>query len=191
MPRLVLEAAGSSRRAYQPALRGSAGMPASAAQKAKRALVSIVLALAAAYNIVVNVSRDSSDSDVTQAYRKVSRRVHPDKGGSVADQQRLNAARASWEEARQQTSGRGRPRGAQNAPAAGGVARAGVPPELPGEPLAGDGKVYRVRTEAVLLTYQGFSLAQWPRLVSFLERNLKAWKVQRWCATLESNRRAE
>ena len=77
-------------------------MVLSAVQVAKRALVVLVRALAVAYGLTVNVNRDSSEKEVTAACRRVALRVHPDRGGSSRDQQRLNDARAAWEEARRQ-----------------------------------------------------------------------------------------
>ena len=72
---------------------------ASRGQLAKRALVRVLLALAAVYGLVVNVSRDSADDAVKAAYRRVVRRAHPDKGGAVADAQRLQAAKEAWDTA--------------------------------------------------------------------------------------------
>ncbi len=57
---------------------------ASRGQLAKRALVRVLLALAAVYGLVVNVSRDSADDAVKAAYRRVVRRTHPDKGAALA-----------------------------------------------------------------------------------------------------------
>ena len=53
----------------------------SALDKAKRALVAIIRSLALAYDICVTVTRDSGDAEVSKAYRKLSSKVHPDKGG--------------------------------------------------------------------------------------------------------------
>ena len=75
-------------------------MAASSVQLAKRALVTLLLALAATYNVVVNVTRDSVDGDVLKAFKKVSLKAHPDKGGSPQDMQRLVGARDAWETAK-------------------------------------------------------------------------------------------
>ena len=69
---------------------------------AKRALVSLLLAFAQQYNVSVNVNRDSSDQGVEAAFRSVVKKVHPDKGGRVADAQRLQAAREKWRSAGQE-----------------------------------------------------------------------------------------
>ena len=58
-------------------------MPASPLQLAKRALVAVILALAAAHNIVVEVSHESPDDVVRKTFRKVCMNVHPDTGGNV------------------------------------------------------------------------------------------------------------
>ena len=47
--------------------------------KLKRALVSLMLSLAQAYNSTVHVTRESTDKEVESAYRQLSRHVHPDK----------------------------------------------------------------------------------------------------------------
>ena len=170
-------------------------MPASPLQLAKRALVAVILALAAAHNIVVEVSRESPDDVVRKTFRKVCMKVHPDKGGSVGEQQRSNAAKEAWEAALRQGTRRGRPRKAAGQRAAGraeprGGANAQGAAAVPAGSLASDRKVFRVQSEAVLLTYQGFSgLDQWVRFLAFVRGSLKSWKVMRWCATLESNRR--
>ena len=145
----------------------------SVAQRAKRALVTLLLSLAQAYGLEVAVCRDSADADVQKAFRKVARRVHPDKGGSAHDTQRLNNARDAWQAATQQGQQRGRPRPA--AAAAVQEASSGL----------------RVHSEAVLLTYQSWpadvSPAAWARFCMFVTANLVAWKVRHWTATMESN----
>ncbi len=78
----------------------------SAIDRAKRALVTLLKALAASYGVVLQLARDSADRDVRSAYRKVSRKVHPDHGGSVADQTQLNAAHDAWQEASSKPSRR-------------------------------------------------------------------------------------
>ena len=80
-------------------------MPVGPVQAAKRALVRLLQALAAAYRVAVVVSRDSSDVEVNRAYRRVAANVHPDKGGSTKDVQCLNAARDEWLGARRRASG--------------------------------------------------------------------------------------
>ena len=78
----------------------SRGMALSGVEQAKRAFVSLLLSLARLHGLVAEICRDSSDSQLLTFYRRLSRKVHPDRGGSVADAQRLNAAKDSWDEAR-------------------------------------------------------------------------------------------
>ena len=79
----------------------SPAMPASGPQAAKRTFVSVILRLARIYAVAVGaLSRESPDPEVLSAFRKVARRAHSDKGGSVAHAQELHAAKDAWEEAR-------------------------------------------------------------------------------------------
>ena len=64
--------------------------------RAKRALVALLRKLAVLHNVALNVQRDSSDADVSSAYRKLSRKVHPDRrGGNTDDQVRSNESKGS------------------------------------------------------------------------------------------------
>ena len=59
-------------------------MPAKPLQLAKRVLVSLLLELAGAFSLTVDINRDSPDKVLKTTYRKVMLKVHPDKpGGSV------------------------------------------------------------------------------------------------------------
>ena len=73
-------------------------MVVSCLQLAKRAFVRVLLTFAAQYQVAITVNRDSSDSDVLAAYRRLVRRAHPDKGGRHEDIQVINAARDKWDE---------------------------------------------------------------------------------------------
>ena len=53
----------------------------SARDRARRALVSVLQQLAALYSVILDVTRESPDSAIKTAYRKVSRKAHPDRGG--------------------------------------------------------------------------------------------------------------
>ena len=68
----------------------------SAVDRAKRALVTLICFLAARYNCRVTLTRDSPDPAVSTAYRSVSRKVHPDRGGDEEDQKKLNCAHDDW-----------------------------------------------------------------------------------------------
>ena len=72
----------------------------SAAQMVKRAFVKILLSLVGAYNVVAPLNSDSAVNPVHAAYKEGLLRVHPDKGGSVVDTQRLQAAKELWEKAK-------------------------------------------------------------------------------------------
>ena len=71
----------------------------SEADLAKRELVKVLKSLAAKYKIHLELLRDSSEKDVKKAFRKVSLKAHPDKGGQKADVQRLQAAKEAWDKA--------------------------------------------------------------------------------------------
>ena len=79
----------------------------SSVDTAKRVLVTLLKALAGIYCVVLGLTRESTDVPVTAAYKKVSRKAHPDQGGGVEHQQTLNAARDTWEEALRISKGRG------------------------------------------------------------------------------------
>ena len=97
-------------------------MPLSTLEKAKRAFVSLLLLLARSYNVTTHVTRESPAAELLKAFKRVARAVHPDKGGSLVDQQRLNVARDRWQEARSEPRcGAGRPAGGGAADAEGGV----------------------------------------------------------------------
>lgn len=165
-------------------------MPASVAQRLKRALVSIIFELARKYGIAAPINRDSPDNAVRAACKSVSKRAHPDKGGSVHDSQRLNAARTAWEHGLR--AGDGCP--AQDPAHPDG--RDGRGPDGPElgvfetvAVVAPGGKGFRIAATAVLLTYSGISgLDEWDAFIAFVEQRLQTWKVLRWCATMEQSR---
>ena len=76
-------------------------MPLSNLYRAQRALVSVLLRLAAAVDLELDVTRDSADPDVLRAYRPLVKKVHPDKGGDKKQFQSLQAAKEAWDIARQ------------------------------------------------------------------------------------------
>ena len=65
---------------------------------AKRELVKVLRALAAKYKVTLSLTRESSNQDVDKAFRRVSLKVHPDKGGSLADFQKLSATNDAWKQ---------------------------------------------------------------------------------------------
>ena len=82
-------------------------MPVTPALVARRALVKVLLALAALYALSLNLSRESTDEQVTKAYKRVALKVHPDKGGTVEHAQQLNLAKEAWEKAKKKAKGPG------------------------------------------------------------------------------------
>ena len=61
----------------------------SALDRTKRALVALIRALVATYTCNIHVTRDSGDAELTKAYRKLSLRVHPDRGGDEEHQKAI------------------------------------------------------------------------------------------------------
>ena len=140
---------------------------------AKRVLVVLLRTLAATYNCAVGVTRDSSDAVIRKAYRTMSLKTHPDKGGAEEDQQNLNNAYQAWCEAARDKGARGRPRkeeqqhirhtGESQAPAEAGLVN------------QSSRKAFRIRSAAVLLTYHGMTnITQWDRFLVFVASRLKA-----------------
>ena len=151
-------------------------MGVSPLQAAKRALVVLLRFLAATNNIPVEVTRDSPDTDVTKAFKKVAAKVHPDKGGATEDSQRLNAARDAWKAAEKAQESRDRRQPTNRA-----RSQASVGAVLPVKAQAPKG--YRIQGEAVLLTYQGWpamALAMWARFVEFVRHRTNQWRVKYW-----------
>ena len=65
------------------------------------------MALAALYALSLNLSRESTDEQVTKAYKRVALKVHPDKGGAVEHAQQVNLAKEAWEKAKKKAKGPG------------------------------------------------------------------------------------
>lgn len=151
-------------------------MPASQIGVATRAFVAVLLALARGYQLALHVNRDSDREALMKAYKRVLLKVHPDKGGSKQDTQKLTAAKETWDRALKASSSNG---GRPSAATADGT--------LVGKRSGKGRQEYRVKATVILLTYQGFAdMAQWRRFVSFARGSLKKWGVQRWGATLEA-----
>ena len=84
-------------------------MPAGPTQQMRRAFVTVLLAVAAVYNVVLLLTRDSSDAELVSGYRKVIKKAHPDKGGSAEEFRRLQTAKENWDHAKSHgSSGRAR-----------------------------------------------------------------------------------
>ena len=95
-------------------------MASSVLTLATRALVSIILSLARAYEVSVAVNRDSDPTAIFKGCRRILLQAHPDKGGQKKDMQRLQEAKETWEKARGQKTGR--PPSADKPPKSGKVA---------------------------------------------------------------------
>ena len=95
----------------------------SAVDAAKRELVKVLRELAAKYTVALSLTRESPDKDVTKAFRKVSSKAHPDKGGLLADFQKLSATNDVCQGLLKNPGLRGRPPKAQRAPRAAALQR--------------------------------------------------------------------
>ena len=127
------------------------------------------------YGVPLGINRDSTDKVVLDSFRKVVRKVHPDKGGSNADVQKLNAARELWENLQ-------KPKAAKST----GGDQDGGGDVLGTVPSKGG---FRISSTAVLLTYSGIKdLGQWRDFLNFVRASLGVWGVWRWSATLEKSK---
>jgi len=155
-------------------------MPGSAAA-ARFALTACLLLLAGKYAVDLALGDTSTDDDVARAYKKVLLKVHPDKGGDVADMQELQRLKDDWDDARksaprQRPGPKAKPR-ARRPPPAG---------DLAGEP-GEDG--FRIRSRGVLLTYNSVrDYAQWERFAAHVAEHIHVWEVRNWAATLETGK---
>lgn len=160
-------------------------MPVSPTQQAKRSLVKVLVTLAALYGVVLHLSRDAPDEEVKRAFRRMSIKAHPDKGGSVEHAQELNGAREAWEKSKRSAKA-GRPKDEKKSKDERERQAPTAAAELPD--LDTKRKVYRVQAMAVLLTYHGVEdLDHWRCFLNFVSSKKKEWKVKYWCATLEAN----
>ena len=157
----------------------------SAIDLAKRALVSLLRTLAATYRVALTLQRDAPDGEVSRAYRRVSLKTHPDRGGKAGDQTALNNAHDAWEAAKKARKPRGGKRNGNQQDKSGAASALLVRPE---EDAQGGREDFRFQSVGVLLTYQKFPDSTcWRRFVAFVKSRLASWKVRFWCATLETN----
>ena len=136
-------------------------MPANNLQQAKRSFVTVLLTIAALYSVRLTVTRDSSDEECAKAFKRVSLKAHPDKGGLLAHSQALNAAKETWDKAR-----RNKTRQRE------GPKKRGSSDVIATQAQRQDKeKGLRVRSLGVLLTYSGVrDQAQWQRFVASRRR---------------------
>ena len=57
---------------------------------AKRSLVELLRELAVKYEVLLLITRDSPNEDIEKAFRKVSFKAHPDKGGLTSPLDQLS-----------------------------------------------------------------------------------------------------
>ena len=149
----------------------------------KRALVKVLQSLILTYGLQLQITRDSSDECLKRAYKRLSLKVHPDKGGSSADQQQLNDAYGAWIDGLKSNRSAGRP--STIAVAKRPAANTNTHPTGPRD--------YRFGSKAVMLTYHNMgetldtALGMWSRLVSLVHDSKARWQVALWTATLEAN----
>ena len=60
----------------------------------------VLLTLAAFYTVQLTVTRESIDEEVLKAFKRISLKAHPDKGGRLEHCQLLNSAKDTWDAAR-------------------------------------------------------------------------------------------
>lgn len=121
-----------------------------------------MLSLATLYSVLLSLSRDGTDAEVRAGYKKLIRKVHPDKRGKTEDAQKLQAAKDMWDDAKEKATPGGRPRqcGARSANA--GEEQQADNMEVADPEQAR--KAYRIQSGAVLLTCNGVrDFAQWRR----------------------------
>ena len=131
-------------------------MPVSHALAARRALVKVMRRLARANKLKLDLAFDATDAQVLAAYKRLARKCHPDKGGRTAHMQELQAAKNEWDKSKDEATSGGRPQehSHDQAPA-------------DSRQMAEVEKDYRIRSQAVLLTFSGVAdLAQWRRFFS-------------------------
>ena len=155
----------------------------SAVDRAKRALVSLLLRLSKPYSVVLEITRDAADADIRRSFKKVSRKTHPDRGGSGEHQQSLNDTYAAWEKSQRDAKerGRGRQRSTTTSPHDASSVL------LPLRAQAKSRKDFRFQSAAVLLTYQRFQTSVWEDFVANMKEYIRHWKAKFWCATMETN----
>ena len=78
-------------------------------ESAQRELVKLLKAVAGHHGLTLELTRDSADNDVEEAFRRVALKAHPGRGGDLAEFQALSAANDVWQEMRKSKKSVGRP----------------------------------------------------------------------------------
>ena len=132
----------------------------SAIDSAKRVLVALLKSIAAVYSLTLSLTRESTEAEIRSAFRKVSKKAHPDHGGKKEHQAALNTARDTWEDATK--AGKGKH---------GGERRDG--PLLPTQARRQNDAGFRFQSLGVLLTYQKFAdTGPWDAFLEFVRGHL-------------------
>ena len=148
---------------------------------AKRVLVTLLKSLAGIYSVVLGLTRESTNTQVKAAYKKVSLKAHPDQGGEAKHQAALNAARDTWEDALRASKGHGGKRTTNKNK--GSASTVLLPVHVERRVSPG----FRFQGEGVLLTYQKFpDTGCWQTFMDYVMARLIVWKVKFWCATMET-----
>ena len=142
-------------------------MATSRAAVATRALVKLLVTLAAVYSVVLeSFSRESPDKDVQKVFRRVLLRAHLDKGGSTAHTRQLIEAKEAWDEARNAKAGRPAGSSQQHGTSGDGTSSTHPPtPSSPAQPPAHPPACLRSRPR-MYEKYQQF----WDWVLGFLLR---------------------
>ena len=141
----------------------------SSVDRAKRALVSLLLHPAKLYRVVLDITRDSADGEMRKSFKKVSRKAHPDHGGSGEHQQTLNDTFSAWEQTKREAKGREQGRQRSTAEPSHGASDVLHPLRSHAEVK----KDFRFQSAAVLLTYQKCETkSAWEDFVAHLLSNL-------------------
>ena len=142
----------------------------SSVDRAKRALVSMLLRFAKLYGVILDITRDSADADIRRSFKTVSGKTHPDRGASSEHQQSLKDIYPAWEHAQRAAKERGRGRQRPTT----------TPPHdtcdvlLPLRSQAKSKNNFRFQSASVLLTYQKFQTRSvWAEFLAHVRDNVR------------------
>ena len=81
----------------------------SARDQRRRELVKVLEELHHAYGVQLHITGDIPDDASKRAFKRLSLKVHPDRGSKTEDQERLNDAYRAWNDASKHAHPAGRP----------------------------------------------------------------------------------
>ena len=129
----------------------------------------VLVSLASLYGVMLTVTRKSTDDQVLAGYKKLIRKVHPDKAGKTEDAKRLQSTKNFWDTAKSEAKQAGRPN--NDGPRSSETTQDGATELADPQKVH---KVYRSRACAVMPSMQPIHLLKaWARLVKFPLR--KKW----------------